>query len=100
LVTKCGDSVHKWVCSAATPSGRPAGWYTPTKAIPAGLTIYESCSMVCSLGYHPVTGGCMGYTPQWVARPNHANDIVLSSGAKRVYCGSDASHASAYYTFP
>lgn len=100
LVTKCGDSVEKWVCTQAQPTGRPVGWYTPAKAIPAGKTIYQSCAMVCSLGYHPVTGGCIGYTPDWVPRPNHANDVVLPSGARRAYCGTEASHASAYYTFP
>lgn len=97
---KCGDSVEKWVCSQAQPAGRPAGWYTPSSAIPAGKTIYQSCAMVCALGYHPVTGACMGYIPEWTPRPNHANDVVLASGARRAYCGTDASHASAYYTFP
>lgn len=100
LVTKCGDSVQKWVCSPATPSSRPPGWYTPSSAIPAGKTIYQSCAMVCSFGYNPVTGACIGYTSDWTPRPNHANDIVLPSGARRAWCGTDASHASAYYTFP
>jgi hypothetical protein len=100
LVTKCGDSVQKWVCAPAQPASKPAGWYTPSSAIPAGKSIYSNCSMQCSFGYNPVTGACMGYTSDWVPRANHANDIVLPSGARRAWCGTEASHVSALYTFP
>jgi hypothetical protein len=98
-VTMCGMSVNKWVCSVATPAGKPTGWYTPSSAIPSGKTIYKSCSTPCA-GYHPVTGECIPAAPVFVTRSNHVNDVVLPSGSRRAYCGTDASHASAYYTLP
>lgn len=97
--TACGVSVQRWICAPATPAGKPAGWYTPSSAIPAGKTIYKSCSMKCA-SYHPMTGACTLYVPTFVARANHANDVVLSSGARRAYCGSSTSHAVEYWTFP
>lgn len=97
--TKCGYPVERWVCSYATPSTKPAGWYTPSRVIPTGKRIYRSCRNECVLGYNPVTGGCMGYAVVFDERPNHANDIVISGG-RRAYCGTSSSHASEYYTLP
>ncbi len=98
---KCGGSVNRWICAyvADGPGDKPAGWYTPSTFIPAGKTIYKSCTSEC-IGWNPITGGCIGWLPNYVPRLNHANDYVLASGAKRVWCGTNASHASEYWTLP
>lgn len=97
--TKCGYQAEIWVCSYKDFSDRPSGYYTPSKAIPSTKKIYRGCRNECVLGYHPVTGGCMGYGVIFDERPNHANDIVVSGG-RRAWCGTQASHASEYFTLP
>lgn len=94
--TVCGAPVERWRCAYATPSSKPAGWYTPSKAIPAGKDIYNGCSSVCIP--IPIIGGC-NYVPTFTERPPHANDIVLN-GARRAWCGTSASHATEYWTIP
>ena len=94
----CGVSIERWRCAYSSgPAGKPAGWYTPTSAIPAGKQIYSGCSSVCLP--IPIVGGC-NYIPDFVERPNHSNDVVLSSGARRAWCGTNASHVTEYWTIP
>jgi hypothetical protein len=94
--TACNLNIDRWLCSYNSgPGGKPAGWYTPSSAIPAGKMIFKGCSSVCNP--IPLVGGCI-YVPEFVERPNHPNDLVLASGARRAWCGTNASHAVEYWT--